>query len=415
MPLNVLRLDVIALAISVAVPIVGTAQGTDSSDHVTSSAQVVVRLPPVAMTVRGVSPSRSGIGKTIRVQIDSLQEAIRRDRIDPRNFVLYLNGHPIWNVRGQLVNLSEGTLEFKLERADTSRAAWVSLLGSPKSFSKPGVAVGVGYGTSPELAYSQQIPPYITLTVLEFWRLAVGFLVLFFLAGLFLRLVQNSNIIRDALPPFPPEGFRKPYSLARLQMAVWFFLVAGAFIFLFLITYSMDTLNQQALLLIGIGSGTALGATLVDKSKRTLRESKLVEHRPLRERLKAEIKALETLVVKDSTPSSLGKDEIANLPAAQLEEKRARLEAVEAQIQDIEQSRSAPVSTGFVEDILSDAGGVSFHRFQMLAWTVILGLLFVYSVWERLAMPEFSATLLSLMGISAGTYLGFKGAGEKEG
>ena len=50
----------------------------------------------------------------------------------------------------------------------------------------------------------------------------------------------------------------------------------------------------------------------------------------------------------------------------------------------------------------------------MLAWTAILGLVFVYSVWERLAMPEFSATLLSLMGISAGTYLGFKGVAEKQ-
>lgn len=390
------------------------AQAIDSSKRATASLEIGSHLPAVVMSVRGVSPSRSGIDRTISVQIDSLQEAIRRDRIDPRNFVLYLNGHPIWNVRGQLVNLSRGILEFKLERADTSQTAWVSLLGSPTSLVKPGVAVGVGYGTSPELGYADQIPAYITLMVLEPWRLIVGFLVLFFLAALFLRLVRNSNIIRDSIPPFPPEGFRKPYSLARLQMAVWFFLVASSFIFLFLITHSIDTLNQQALLLIGIGTGTALGATLVDKSKRNLRESKLVELRPQRERLKAEIKALESLVADASKPSSLSKDEIANLPAAQLEEKRAKLEATETEIQEIEQSKSSPVSTGFIEDILSDAGGISFHRFQMLAWTVILGLLFVYSVWERLAMPEFSTTLLSLMGISAGTYLGFKGAGEKE-
>jgi hypothetical protein len=389
------------------------AQGTDSSVHPTTPTSVV-HPPPVVMSVRGVSPSTSGIDKTIDVQIDSLPEAIRRDQIDPRNFVLYLNGRPIWNVRGQVVSLSRGILEFKLERADTSQAAWVSLLGSPTSLVKHGIAVGVGYGTSPELGYSEQIPPFITLTVLEPWRLIVGFLVLFSLAFLFLRLVRNSNIIRDALPPFPPEGFKKPYSLARLQMAVWFFLVAGAFIFLFLITHSIDTLNQQALLLIGIGAGTALGAALVDNSKRTLRESKLVELRPLRERLKAEIKALEALVARDPNPTSSSKDAIANLPAAQLEEKRSTLEATEAEIKDIEQSKSAPVSTGLIDDILSDAGGIGFHRFQMLAWTVILGLLFVYSVWERLAMPEFSATLLSLMGISAGTYLGFKGAGEKE-
>ena len=29
---------------------------------------------------------------------------------------------------------------------------------------------------------------------------------------------------------------------------------------------------------------------------------------------------------------------------------------------------------GFLRDILSDANGISFHRFQILAWTVVLGL-----------------------------------------
>jgi hypothetical protein len=66
-------------------------------------------------------------------------------------------------------------------------------------------------------------------------------------------------------------------------------------------------------------------------------------------------------------------------------------------------------SQGFLRDILSDAGdGISIHRFQMFAWTLILGLIFVGSVYKDLGMPEFSATLLGLMGISSGTYLGFK-------
>ena len=67
-----------------------------------------------------------------------------------------------------------------------------------------------------------------------------------------------------------------------------------------------------------------------------------------------------------------------------------------------------PVSSGFWSDILTDANGISFHRFQMFAWTMVLGFIFVVGVYERLAMPEFNTTLLALMGISAGTYLGFK-------
>jgi hypothetical protein len=65
-------------------------------------------------------------------------------------------------------------------------------------------------------------------------------------------------------------------------------------------------------------------------------------------------------------------------------------------------------SAGFLQDILSDGNGVSIHRFQMFAWTVILGGIFCASVYADLSMPEFNATLLGLMGISSGTYLGFK-------
>ena len=52
--------------------------------------------------------------------------------------------------------------------------------------------------------------------------------------------------------------------------------------------------------------------------------------------------------------------------------------------------------------------GVSFHRFQMAVWTVVLGFVFVVAVYNTLAMPDFSAMLLGLTGISAGTYVGFK-------
>jgi hypothetical protein len=48
------------------------------------------------------------------------------------------------------------------------------------------------------------------------------------------------------------------------------------------------------------------------------------------------------------------------------------------------------------------------HRFQLFAWTIILGVVFASAVLHEVAMPVFSATLLGLMGLSAGTYLGLK-------
>jgi hypothetical protein len=41
-------------------------------------------------------------------------------------------------------------------------------------------------------------------------------------------------------------------------------------------------------------------------------------------------------------------------------------------------------------------------------WTLVLGGVFVWGVYRNMSMPEFDASLLTLMGISAGTYVGFK-------
>ena len=69
--------------------------------------------------------------------------------------------------------------------------------------------------------------------------------------------------------------------------------------------------------------------------------------------------------------------------------------------------RRRAVSQGFLTDILSGTYGYRFHCFQICAWTVVLGLIFVATVYDNLVMPDFSATLLALTGMSAGTYLGF--------
>jgi hypothetical protein len=68
----------------------------------------------------------------------------------------------------------------------------------------------------------------------------------------------------------------------------------------------------------------------------------------------------------------------------------------------------APISKGFLNDILSDGRGVSIHRFQIAIWTVVFSIIFIRSVYLELAMPNFDASLLGLMGITSGTYLGFK-------
>ena len=55
-----------------------------------------------------------------------------------------------------------------------------------------------------------------------------------------------------------------------------------------------------------------------------------------------------------------------------------------------------------------DNNGISFHRYQMFIWTMILVIIFLYRFITHLEFPVFEESLLTLQGISSGTYLGFK-------
>ena len=106
---------------------------------------------------------------------------------------------------------------------------------------------------------------------------------------------------------------------------------------------------------------------------------------------------------------------VAGIPAAEqlkLEgekgQKQVRHDAAETKEKALNDKLATTTSPGFWGSILSDGESIRFDRFQIVVWTVVLGVVFVNSVWARLTMPDFNATLLTLMGISSGTYLGFK-------
>ena len=86
-------------------------------------------------------------------------------------------------------------------------------------------------------------------------------------------------------------------------------------------------------------------------------------------------------------------------------EKAEVTQKINAQAQNAKPARG---KDKWLVDVLSDANGLSFYRFQVFIWTIILGGFFIWHVANELSMPEFDTTLLLLMGISNGTYLGFK-------
>ena len=61
--------------------------------------------------------------------------------------------------------------------------------------------------------------------------------------------------------------------------------------------------------------------------------------------------------------------------------------------------------------VISEEGSdkASLSRFQMLVWTFIIGLSFLYLVILNDAIPDIPNEVLALLGISGGTYLISKG------
>jgi hypothetical protein len=92
---------------------------------------------------------------------------------------------------------------------------------------------------------------------------------------------------------------------------------------------------------------------------------------------------------------------------AELAGKNALWEQLDLKMKDAQSLMSRQTSNTFLDDLLSDANGYSFARFQVLVWTILLSFLFACSVWSSLSMPALGSTLLGLMGASGATFLGF--------
>jgi hypothetical protein len=142
------------------------------------------------------------------------------------------------------------------------------------------------------------------------------------------------------------------------------------------------------LTLIGISAGTFLGAASIDSSKKSQAQSQLSD---------AGAKVQQAQAAVAAAPAGAAAAAAAQALAVQ-----------QRNFDQLSDRTLADYSENFLTDILSDEDGLSFHRFQIFAWSLVLGVIFIASVVQTLDMPTFGNTLLGLMGISGGTYLGFK-------
>lgn len=76
----------------------------------------------------------------------------------------------------------------------------------------------------------------------------------------------------------------------------------------------------------------------------------------------------------------------------------------------VDTKKTAPLSENFLHDIAGDwkGGQVQLPRLQIIAWTIILGLIFCWNVVANLKLVSFDTNLLLLAGVANGVYLTMK-------
>ena len=342
----------------------------------------------------------------IVVEIDHLAEWAKTN--DVSKVVPFLNGRAIRGNYPEEIHVSRNLLHFHLHITSQNRDAWVDLLGEPPGTIRP-VAFSVGLENQGPFDSVFDRNNRIPLTVISPVYGVIALVVVVLTLALFIWLARTTNLIRES-GPCPVAGKLKPYNLGRTQMAFWFFLIYVSYLVIWLVTDALDTITPSLLGLMGISAGTALGEALIDSGKDSATSDQLQSLTAEKQTLEQSIPELQSPIAALNARSTLTPEDASNRDSLnkQLQDSRTRLARITKQIQALTPAPEAGVSRGFHRDILSDNSGYSFHRFQIFAWTIVLGIMFISSVYNNLNMPEFSATLLGLMGISSGTYIGLK-------
>ena len=315
-------------------------------------------------------------------------------------------------------------LEFTLKRDAANKADWDPVLRTHGISPKMELAVGI-YDHNRNIVRVMALPVgadkaeaqlqfHFQLIVWDRWTV-VGLTLLGVAVLVFGYMSVRSGMVRDTTCPVREDGL-PPFSLGRCQMAFWFFLVISAFYFLWVITGhgDTDTINSTVLTLIGISAGTALGSAIVSKNEAATSAAEGKVPPPPDVVYPVEIKkAQTTLAAAKADREKIAPSDTAAISAkdAEIEEQTSKVARLKG---DLKRWRALN-RWQWLQDLLSDEDAsagqgrvITFHRFQIVVWTLILGIVFVSEVLTKLAMPVFDNTLLTLMGISSGTYLGFK-------
>ncbi|TGE24340.1 hypothetical protein E5K00_03750 [Hymenobacter aquaticus] len=240
---------------------------------------------------------------------------------------------------------------FKLRRDVSNYNYWDIVYDSPWDYSHAG-RLGLGYedrvftelhprrGNTIRVELIQ--PATLWVAILGTIGLGLGLLVLGRRSWL-LRTTASTPV--GAGSPAATVGALQPaFSLAKVQMAWWTFVILGSFLVIYCVSGEMPDISTTSLALLGISGGTT---------------------------------ALNALITSGSAdPATV--------------------------------AAGPQTSRGWLTDIVSDDHGLSLNRLQQVVISLMMGYFFVRTVYNTVAMPVWTDNQILLLGISNATYLGLK-------
>lgn len=393
-----------------------TETGTTGVQCDDSKLQVTKAIVAGAATDSGSASAASGgpevhRGDTLVVSISDPDKVFSQAACRDKRLVLYLNGQAIPDGVGVGGEGSSRTVSFTLQptATDSSRATWAALLARP-NFESRSFQVNAGLDGGKAFAPAPgEKPVKIRFQILDRARVWAWAVLVLLLVIAFFVLAAKTELLRAG--PLPDAGARRPFSLSRTQAAWWLFIILGTYLLIGLVTGDyLASLNSTALVLLGISAGAAVGAATVDSAQQDAAAQ--VGRVDAIARAQSEVAAAQaTMPAADQAAAPAagsaaggGADDAGRAAAA-----RGSLDASARLADKVSRLKAARNETEtFWVDILSDADGVTVHRFQNVVWTVVLGIVFAAETWTHLSMPVFDNTLLALTGISAATYVGMK-------
>jgi hypothetical protein len=388
-----------ALAIALFAAAADAATKPAATSAASSSKQACGSTAAVAavQTPKGNPERTAYLSDWVKIWV-CLLDAFRLDADkEQKDVTLFINGVDS-GVKADKVDLDEGSMTFPLSRNDKNKPLWAPLLYNPIFEHDETIFLSVGKSGDTPLPRLPQANMHITFDkiYLDGW----SWLWVFFLLGVVVAAVQyarKSDMLRDS-PRI--NGKLQTYSLARVQMAWWFILILVAYVLIWMVTGDRDTIPVSLLGLMGISAATALAAIAITPraQERAILARDALDQR--RDNVVAKIKAIDDAVAASTDPTV----------QAELTKRKTELqkELGDIALQATQITAESPSRNLWYDLVTNDDGAVALERFQIVVWTIVLGGIFVTAVVWDLTMPEFNATLLALMGISSGTYVGFK-------